>query len=379
MIKRLQFELLEKLIFKDKVVLVCGARQVGKTSLCKKILDKYSQKGLKTKYFNAEISETQEILNTTSQAKLKALIGIYDLVVIDEAQKIPEIGQILKILVDTFPKTQIITTGSSSFELANIAGEPLVGRSRKILMYPVACAELANWQDINFVRENIYEFIQYGLLPKVLSYSETKDKLEELGQITESYLYKDILKFEAVRKPVLLEKLVKLLAHQVGSEVSHNSLANTLGISSLTVEKYLDILQKSFIIYKLPPFTKSLKSEIKNKPKYYFYDTGVLNTLLDNYDLQRSDKYLGGVWENFVIIEKIKQDNLMQTKSKFFYWRNKGGAEIDLVVKNGDDLNCFEIKFNPKKDPKIPESFKQSYSPKSYKIISPASFWEELI
>ena len=375
----MQFEQLENLIFKDKVVLIYGARQVGKTSLCKEILEKYSQKGLKTKYFNAEISETQEILNTASQAKLKALIGIYDLVVIDEAQKIPEIGQILKILVDTFPKTQIIATGSSSFELANIAGEPLVGRSRKILMYPVACLELAKWKDINFVRENIYEFIQYGLLPKVLYYLETTDKVEELLQITESYLYKDILKFEEVRKPILLEKLVKLLAHQVGSEVSHNSLANTLGISSITVEKYLDILQKSFIIYKLPPFTKSLQSEIKNKPKYYFYDTGVLNTLLDNYELQRSDKYLGGVWENFVIMEKIKQDNLMQAKSKFFYWRNKGGAEIDLVVKNGDDLNCFEIKFNQKKAAKISEAFDSSYNPKTYKTISPVNFWEELI
>lgn len=379
MIERLQIKQIQDMLFKQKVVIIYGARQIGKTSISKQVLDMYSRQGLNTKYFNCELSEIQEILDTRSIAKLKNLVGIYDLVVFDEAQKIPKVVEILKILIDNLPETQVIATGSSSFELQHLTGEPLVGRSREILMQPISCLEIIKWKDVNFLRENIFNFVQFGLLPGVINYTDISDKLKELDQITNAYLYKDILKLEEIRKPAILEKLVKLLAHQVGSETSSNGIANVLQTSPVTIDKYLDILQKAFIIHKLKPFTKNLQSEIKNKPKYYFYDTGVLNTLLENQDLNRSDKYLGGVWENFVIMEKIKLSNINQSRDQFYFWRNKGGAELDLVVKNSAGLTAFEIKYNPKNASKLPLSFNESYQPDSYKIINPVNFWEEMI
>jgi predicted AAA+ superfamily ATPase len=380
MINRLQINEIERNLFKGKILIVYGARQIGKTSLCKQILTKYADQGMQTKYFNCELSETQEILNTRSLAKLKSLIGIYDLVVLDEAQKIPEIGEILKILVDNLPNTQVITTGSSSFELANYTGEPLVGRSRKILMYPISSLEIIKKYDVNYLRENIYTFVQFGMLPKVLTLDTRIDKIEELKQITEGYLYKDLFKLEEVRKPALLEKLIKILAHQVGSEVSSGSIANALQVSPITIDRYLDILQKAFMIYKLPPYFKNLQSEIKNKPKYYFYDTGVLNTLLqNNYNLEASDKYLGGIWENFVVMEKIKQNNLLKSRHQFYYWRNKGGAEVDLVIKTANGLKACEIKYNSNQKAKLSKSFQEAYNPLSFEIINPVNFWQGTI
>jgi uncharacterized protein len=380
MLKRIQIEQIKTELFKDKAVILYGARQVGKTFLCKQILEYYEAKNLKTKYFNCELSETQEILNTTSLAELSALVGIYDLVVFDEAQKIPNIGEILKILVDNLPKTQVIATGSSSFELANYTGEPLVGRSRKFLIYPISALEISQTYDLNYFRENLYSLIQYGMLPKVLMLENIDQKLAELEQITEGYLYRDLLKLEEVRKPILLEKLVKILAHQVGSEVSNNNIASTLQISSITVEKYLDLLQKSFIIHKLPPFSTNLQSEIKNKPKYYFYDTGILNILLEKYNLEDNQKHLGKIWENFVVVEKLKKNQFLQNRNKLYFWRNKSGSEVDLVEKDQvDKLSTFEIKINSAKTPKLPPSFVEKYKPITFETITPATAWKFLV
>lgn len=379
MIARSQFNQIQQLLFKNKVVIIYGARQIGKTQLSKDLLEYYNQQGLKTKYFDCELFETVQALDTSSLAKLKALIGIYDLVVLDEAQKIPSIGQVLKILQDNLPNTQVIATGSSSFQLANYTGEPLVGRSRNILMFPISSLELVKQFDINYLRENIYSLIQYGMLPAVLTSQDTDEKLAELEQITNSYLYKDLLKLSEIRKPEILEKLVKILAHSVGSQVSHSSIANTLQVATGTVDNYIDILQKAFILYKLPPFSTNLKSEIKNKPKYYFYDTGVLNILLERFSPNLNDRYTGGVFENFVIMEKLKQNEIQKTRNKLFYWRNKSGSEVDLVEKTEQGLNCYEIKYNPNKKPRLPTSFQENYQPISFKTVSVETFWELLV
>ncbi len=246
-------------------------------------------------------------------------------------------------------------------------------------MHPISVREIINQYDINYFREEVYNFIQFGMLPSVLNLKNASDKIDELEQITNGFLYKDLLKLGEIRKPDLLEKLIKILAHSVGSEVSHNSIANTLQVSPVTIENYIDILQKAFILYKLPPFSTNLKSEVKNKPKYYFYDTGILNILLEKYSLDNQDKYTGNVWENFVIIEKLKENQINKNRHKLFYWRNKSGSEVDLIEKNENGLNCYEIKFNQNKKASLPPSFKEKYKPTSFKTLNPLNFWEEYV
>ena len=300
--REIKDQILEKM-FKGKVILIYGARQVGKTTLVKEILKDFPDH----KYISCEEFDVQEALVPHSHEYLKKYIGDHKVVVFDEAQTIENIGLVLKILVDFYPEIQLIATGSSSFDLANKVGEPLVGRSWTFNLYPLSLLELKNTKELPPINSIFDLYLVYGSYPGVvgIDFEEKKDQLEE---IVNKYLYKDLLSYNGIKNPLVLKKLTKLLAYQMGNEVSYTEIADTLKVSRKTVESYIDLLEQSFIIFRLHPFFNKKRNEIKKKPKIFFWDNGIRNALIDKFDSieLRTDK--GALFENLFISEKLKME-----------------------------------------------------------------------
>ncbi|MEO8233179.1 MAG: ATP-binding protein [Ignavibacteriota bacterium] len=360
---------IESKLFKGKLIIIYGARQVGKTTLIKKIGEKFDDK---TVYLNCDEPDIRETLTDATSTKLKNLIGRHTLILIDEAQRVKNIGITLKLFADQIKDVQVIATGSSAFELSNSINEPLTGRKYEYHLYPISMRELSKsggWLEANRLLE---ERIIYGMYPEIIINQTEKKTL--LKEITRSYLFKDILSYEGIRKPEILEKLLIVLAAQIGSEVSYNELSNTVGIDKDTITKYIDILEKAFIVFRLNPFSKNLRTEITKMRKVYFYDTGVRNALISNFNNLETRNDKGALWENFLISEKLKMNSALNKDAKTYFWRTSQQQEIDYVEDIEGSLYAYEFTFSEKKKKQISKTFLNAYKTKSDEIINKENY-----
>jgi len=336
-----------------KAIVVVGARQVGKTTLLNDIL-----KDKDYLFLDADDPSTRSLLQSPTTEQIRTFIGDYKYIFLDEAQRIPGIGLTLKIITDQFKKVQLFVSGSSSFDLGNELNEPLTGRKWEYELFPISWEEYEDKIGLIKSEQQIENRLLYGLYPEVI-YNQGKER-ETLKNLVNSYLYRDILVFSDIRKPEVLEKLLQALALQLGSEVNYNELSGLIGINKITVQKYIDILEKGYIVFRLNSFSRNIRNEIKQNRKIYFYDNGIRNMIIGNFsqlDL-RVDK--GALWENFLVSERRKQNLYKDTFAKMYFWRTKQQQEIDLVEESNGQITGFEFKWKSKKT-KFPQNFIETY------------------
>lgn len=351
---------IQEVLFKDKVVVIYGTRRVGKTTLVKHILEQYPDK--KTEYFNCEDTQVRQQLENPTIENFRRAFSQYDLVVFDEAQVVNNIGFSLKLLHDSFPELQIIATGSSSFELSNKIGEPLVGRARYFTLYPFSLNEI----NTSFLKTDagIEHILRFGMYPSVVNKSE-KEMRREILDITNGYLYKDIFALEGLKHSRLFTDLLTKLALQVGSEVSYNELAASLGISIETLQKYIELLEKCFVLFVLPAFSRNLRKEVGKKTrKIYFYDLGVRNAIINQFAPMNLREDVGAMWENFCIAELIKKAHNKGCFPNSYFWRTYDGKEIDFIEEFDGVLHAYEFKYSPNQKVKVPKIFMDEYKPR---------------
>lgn len=382
-INRVLSEQIEESLFKDKVILIFGARRTGKTTLLSELYKKYEKLGKKCKFWNCERLRIKYLLDAKHFGELTLSLQNCDMLFLDEAQTVQDIGRSLKLIHDEIPYVQVIATGSSSFDLANKTGEPLVGRSRTFELYPFSVSEIINsMSDETFFSELHFDkILRFGTYPAIWNLTE-RDKRKELENLVTGNLYKDILSFEHLKSPEKLLLLLQKLALQLGSEVSYKEIAQTIAMSVPTVQRYIELLEKCYIIFKLPPLTKNLRNELgyNRSRKIYFYDIGIRNALIDNFQpiLLRSD--IGAIWENFCIIELMKKAQKEDLPYKHFFWRNYQKQEIDYIQKISTDAQilAYEFKYNNNRRVKLPKLFKETYNPLTFKVIHKDNFLKEL-
>lgn len=353
-----------------KAIVVIGPRQVGKTTLIQKIVE-----GKKTLFLNGDDPQTRLQLATANFQFLLQLVMDYETIVIDEAQRIENIGLTIKMLVDAKLNKQFILTGSSSLDLGNQINEPLTGRKWEHQLFPLSWSEVKNHYLFPNAYSRLEEFLIYGMYPEVVT---NTDKKKLLLQLSGSYLYQDILELVNIKKPDLLMKLLNALALQLGSEVSYNELAKILGVDRMTVINYIDLLEKVYVIFRLHPFSTNQRNEITAKPKIYFYDNGIRNAIIGQFNPLQSRQDVGALFENFFISEKMKQLNYKGFYGKTHYWRNTQQAEIDFIEINEGEISAYEIKYNPNKKVNFTKSFTEKYHPKETLVINKDNFWEYL-
>ncbi len=373
MIKRVLLDKIAAQCFNNKVILLLGARQVGKTTLLKSLVESLK---VETRWLNADEADIYtELTSANTSTALLQLIGPETkLVIIDEAQQIADIGLKLKLLHDNKPELQIIATGSSSFDLLNRTNEPLTGRKRTFYLYPISYQELINNTNLQEAKRTLDARLIFGSYPEVIN-NPGKEK-NVLIEIAQSYLYKDILQLDGIRKSSHLEKLLQALAFQVGNEVNYHELSRTIGnIDSNTVEKYLDLLEKTYVIYKLPALSRNMRSEIKKGKKYYFYDNGIRNVLISNYSSveMRFDK--GALWENFLLSERMKLNHYEDNIPNTYFWRTHDQAEIDYIEEQDGVMNAYEFKWKDVNG-RFPDSFLSAYPNHQTKLINRDNFEE---
>lgn len=349
-----------------EIIVLFGARQVGKSTLLEIMSSQYAEMIV----LNCENPVVSDVLQSKDINRILALFDNNKIVALDEAQEIHEIGKILKLLHDDKRVTQkLIATGSSSFELANKTGEPLTGRNLKFRLFPLSVNEIAQKNGWLHTLEKINELLIFGSHPEIIDLSPA-DKKTKLLIMSGDYLFKDIYKFEQLRNPEILRKLLKAIALQLGNLVSIPELANLTGVSVMTVERYLDLLEKSFVIFKLGSFSNNLRNELKKSRKYYFYDNGIRNAVINNFVSIDERTDIGALWENFCIAEYLKSNENKAIFSNYYFWRTYDGAEIDLVEERDGKIFAFEFIWNPKKSPPIPESFSSEYNVQDLMVIN---------
>ncbi|MEI7594177.1 MAG: ATP-binding protein [Bacteroidota bacterium] len=375
MYKRKIDDIIAKYIGNKEFIILFGARQIGKTTTLNNLFSN-NQDAL---IFNCERPEILQILENFNISELKLLFGDKKIIALDEAQCVPNIGKVLKLIYDSPEFTQkIIATGSSSFDLSNKINEPLTGRNLKFKMFPLSYQEIVEHKTWLWCKENIDELLIFGSYPGVID-KPISEKPKYLSNLSSDYLFKDVLALENIKNPLVLRKLLQLLAWQIGSEVSMNELAMQLGISMKTVEKYIDLLEKSFVIFGLHSFSRNMRNELKKSRKYYFFDLGIRNALINNFSglSSRTDK--GAIWENFCISERYKNNETSSILKNMYFWRTYDGAEIDLVEEKDGNIECFEFKISAKRKTAFPQSFEEAYKPKSNLIVSPENVHEFLL
>lgn len=374
MIRRLLQDTIEKRMFTGKAIIVTGARQVGKSTLFKMILESHSEPTLQ---LNCDEPEVKEMLTQANTQELNLLIGGNRIVVIDEAQRVENVGMTLKRITDNFPDVQLLVTGSSSFELQNNLNEPLTGRKFEYHLYPLSTGELLASQGLLSVKQSLESRLVFGSYPDVLSHKE--DSKELLNNLASSYLYKDLLNLEGIRRPALLNKLLTALALQVTSEVSYNELAQTVGTDNKTVEKYIDLMEKCYIIFKLNGFSRNLRTELKRAKKIYFYDNGIRNAILQNFAPLALRQDAGALWENFIISERIKANHYNGRYANSYFWRTNQQQEIDYIEECDGQFSLFEMKWNAKRaNTKFPSTFLSTYDVKETAIVTPDNWIERV-
>lgn len=374
MVKRSIEGLIQKYLFKNKAIIIYGARQVGKTTLVESLVKKHIQKTL---FLNGDDSDIRDILSEASVTKLKPIIGKHKIIVLDEAQRIPETGLVLKIIHDNFKDVQLIATGSSAFELANKIKEPLTGRKFEFYLHPLSFGEMVNYHNFLTEKRLLEHRMIYGYYPDIALNSGNEKKL--LKSLTSSYLYKDLLILDQIQKPALLEKILKALALQIGSEVSYNELAGLIGSDKGTIEKYIDLLEKAYIIFRLNGLNRNVRNEIKKGKKIYFYDNGMRNAILGNFLPLTSRIDTGALWENFMISERIKFNTDRDIDFQSYFWRTTQQQEIDYIEEKENKLIAFEFKWNPNKKGYLSKTFSKAYPGSLFNVISPENIHEFLL
>jgi len=374
-IKRYYYDRLPELLQPGKVLALYGARRSGKTTLLKEFVSSFSGKCF---FGSGEDRTVKEVFSSQDVNIIKNSFASYDLAVIDEAQAIPDVGLGLKILVDNLPGLKVIASGSSSFELAKHIGEPLTGRKRPLTLFPVSASELADNSGVMELRQRLEELMIYGSYPEVLTTGGFAEKAELLIELRDAYLFKDILALDQVRNARKLHDLLTLLALQVGKEVSLSVLGGQLGMSKQTVERYLDLLEKTFVIRRLTGFSRNLRKEVTKTCRYYFYDNGILNAVINNFNLLKLRNDTGALWENFLFIERLKKQTYCRIHANNYFWRTYDQQEIDLVEEREGKLFGYEFKYSPRKT-KIPVAWKNAYDEAEYKVISPQNFEEFIL
>jgi len=369
-IERSIFQQILEAITPNKAVLLFGARRVGKTVLLKEIAEKAS---LKTIFLNGEDYDTQLMLERRSISNYLELFSETELLIIDEAQQLPDIGKMIKLIVDEIPGIRVIASGSSSFDLLNKTGEPLVGRSKTFKLYPLGQSELSKYENKIATRQNLANRLVYGTYPELTFIEKNSEKEDYLRDITNAYLYKDILSIEGIRNDVKMKSLVRLIAFQVGNEVSYEELGRQTGMSKNTVEKYLDLLSKCFVIYRLGAFSKNLRSEVTKAGKWYFYDNGIRNSIISDFTPLNMRKDIGVIWENYLISERIKKNSYSKINIENYFWRTYDKQEIDYLEIHHDKICAFEIKWTKDKC-KIPSAFEKTYPEANFTLINKENY-----
>jgi len=364
------YQNLDPFLKPNKALVIFGPRQVGKTTLLKDFLANCE---LKHRFDSGEDLRVSEIFESLNFEKIKSYAKGYELVVIDEAQKIKNIGQGVKIIVDNIPDIKIILTGSSSFELAGQVGEPLTGRKINLTLFPVSQIELKNIYNDFDLKNRLEEYLIYGSYPEVVAQPDIEEKKRIAGEITGSYLLKDILELDKIKNSKVVLDLLRLLAFQIGNEVSLTELGRQLAIDQKTVARYLDILEKSFVLYNLRGFSRNLRKEISKKSKYYFYDIGIRNSLISNFNNLSIRDDVGKLWENFIFMERLKKRRYNNIYANDYFWRTWSKEEIDLLEEREGKLFGYEIKWGNKKI-KPPKTWGQTYKNSSFEVVNKENY-----
>ena len=368
MIERLLENIIKEKIGR-KAIIILGARQTGKTTLIKKILKESKNHAI---LLNADLPTVQQQLQNPSVSGLKQIFGLAKLVFIDEAQRISNIGITLKIIIDELEDIQLVVTGSSALELSNSINEPLTGRKLEYRLFPISWQELISYSGYLDALSQLEQRIIFGMYPDVIN--NMGNEREILANLSESYLYKDIIAFQQVRKPEFVQKLLQALAFQTGKEVSYNELATLLQIDRKTIINYIDLLEKSFIIFRLPAFSRNLRNELTSKIKIYFNDTGVRNALIEDFRPLglRPDK--GELWENFLISERLKANHYGSRFVKTYFWKTHQKQEIDFIEESDGQIKAFEFKWKEKANMRFPLTFNEAYKDATMQFISTENF-----
>ncbi|MCX6304207.1 MAG: ATP-binding protein [Bacteroidetes bacterium] len=369
----LENKLLNWMDFRE-ILIIYGARQVGKTTLVDMFTSKYDH----VQILNCENPVIFDILRSKDLVRIKSLFGDDHIIVLDEAQVVGQIGAVLKLIYDTFQEYKLIVTGSSSFDLLNKVAEPLTGRNIKFRLFPLSTKEILTEKNPLWIYEHLKDILVYGLYPGIIDLSPEK-KIKKLEELIIDYLFKDLLAYESLKNSGVLRNLIKALALQTGNLVSMHELSIKLGITIPTVEKYIDLLEKTFVIFSLGAFSSNSRNEIRKSRKFYFYDNGIRNAVISNFSAPENRNDMGILWENFCITERMKINHLKPGLVNMFFWRTYDGAEIDLIEETDGHLTAYECKWNAKKQPGIPASFQTKYNTNQLHVLNPENFLQYFV
>ncbi|MEW6708592.1 MAG: ATP-binding protein [Candidatus Riflebacteria bacterium] len=373
MLKRYLLDPLLEHFKPGKAIILLGPRQCGKTTLLKMVVERENEPFI---WWNGDEPDIRAWLPTATSARLRQLIGRNRLLIIDEAQRIENIGLVLKLIVDNLPEVKVIASGSSSFDLANRINEPLTGRKFEFLLLPMATGELVEENGELLERRMLNHRLIFGCYPEIVLQSGKPTEL--INQLADSYLYKDILTWERVFKPERLEKLLQALAFQVGSQVSYNEIGQICGLDKQTVERYVSLLEKAFIVFKLTSFSRNLRNELKKSRKIYFYDNGIRNAVIKNFNEIELRQDTGILWENFCLSERIKKNSFIRRSCNNWFWRTTAQQEIDYLEEYDGGLHAYEFKFGQKNRPRVPVTFYKAYPENSFDVITPENYQQWL-
>lgn len=372
MIKREIKEAVQKRLDDQKAIVLFGPRQVGKSTLIQQLSSDFNQP---VTHWNGDDADIRTLLSNPTSSLLKTYLGNTQTLVIDEAQRIQNIGLTIKIIIDQLPEVKVIATGSSSFELANHINEPLTGRKWEFQLFPFSFSEMANHQGVLEEKRLLPVRLVYGSYPEIINHPGEEET--RLKHLTDSYLYKDILTWERIQKPDKMEKLVQALAFQVGSEVSYHELGQLTGLDNQTVERYIDLLEKVFIVFRLGSLSRNLRNELKKSQKYYFYDNGLRNAVINQFSPANLRQDIGALWENYLISERMKFLSYQQINTNRYFWRTHAQQEIDYIEERNGEMSAFEFKWNPKSKARFSKTFLNAYpDTRLTKIITPENYME---
>mgnify|MGYP005840008317 CR=1 FL=1 len=366
-IKRALEEQITSRFFQGKAIILFGARQVGKTTLMREVLKEFGDH--QVLYLNGDEPDVRELLSSVSSTRLKAIAGDRRIVFIDEAQRIENIGLTLKLFTDQLEDVQVVATGSSSFDLANRVNEPLTGRKFQYMLHPLGFSEMVRHHGLVDEKRLLEHRLIYGSYPEIVTTPGREEELLKL--LAESYLYKDLLMLENIQKPMLLAKLVKALALQIGSEVSYAEVGRLIGAGSQTVERYVDLLEKGFVVFKLSSFSRNVRNEIRKGKKIYFYDNGIRNAVINNFNGMEMRTDSGQLWENFLVSERMKTLAMQGTTVESYFWRTAQQQEVDYLEESRGRLSAWEFKWNRHKKPRFPKTFLRNYPEARTEVITP--------
>lgn len=374
MIKRQLQPIINDLVGSRKAIIIMGARQVGKSTLLHQILGERED----VMWLNGDDIDVQQLFSDMTAPRMKALLGNRKVIVIDEAQRIPDIGLRMKVITDQLPDVQLFASGSSSFQLASKVSESLTGRKREFQMFPLSFTEMVQHTDLLTEIRMLPHRLTFGYYPEVVC--SPNDEQEVLRELSSSYLYRDILQIDGINKPEKLQKLLQALARQIGDQISYREIGQLIGLDSKTVERYIDILEKSYIVFRLGSYSNNLRNELKQSKKIYFYDLGIRNAVISDFRQPENRTDIGALWENFIIAERVKQISYSRDFVNLWFWRTLQQQEIDLIEEADGQLKAIEIKWNPKKaNVKIPTSFSQTYPDADFQVITPQNFDQYLL